>query len=42
MNKKKITAVLLALLLVVAYLFSGKIINKLYLRGYEKDKIQGK
>ena len=41
MNKKKITAVLLALLLVVAYLFSGKIINKLYLRGYEKDKIQG-
>ncbi|QEK20254.1 cell wall-binding repeat-containing protein [Peptacetobacter hiranonis] len=41
MNKKKITAVLLALLLVVAYLFSGKIINKLYLRGYEKEKIQG-
>lgn len=41
MNKKKITAVLLALLLVVAYLFSGKVINKLYLRGYEKEKIQG-
>lgn len=41
MNKKKITAVLLALLLVVAYLFSGKTINKLYLRGYEKEKIQG-
>lgn len=41
MNKKKVTAVLLALLLVVAYLFSGKVINKLYLRGYEKEKIQG-
>ena len=41
MNKKYITAVILELLIVVAYLFSGKIINKLYLRGYEKDKIQG-
>lgn len=41
MDKKKITAVLLALLLVIAYMFSGKVINKLYLRGYEKEKIQG-
>ncbi|MEE0248483.1 cell wall-binding repeat-containing protein [Peptacetobacter hiranonis] len=41
MNKKKITAVLLALLLLIVYLFSGKIANKFYLRGYEKDKIQG-
>ena len=41
MNKKKITAVLLALLMLIIYLFSGKIANKLYLRGYERDKIQG-
>lgn len=41
MNKKKVTAVILALLLMVVYLFSGKIANKLYLRGYEKEKIQG-
>lgn len=41
MNKKKLTAVVLALFLVVAYLFSGKVINKLYLKGYEKEKIQG-
>lgn len=41
MNKKKITAVLLTLLIIVVYLFSGKIANKLYLRGYEREKIQG-
>ncbi|WP_300282805.1 cell wall-binding repeat-containing protein [Peptacetobacter sp.] len=40
--KKKITAILMILILGIIYLFSGKVINKLYLRGYEKEKIQGK
>lgn len=39
--KKKILVVLMVLILGIVYLFSGKVINKLYLRDYEKDKIQG-
>lgn len=40
--KKKILVVSMVLILGIVYLFSGKVINKLYLRDYEKDKIQGR